>query len=123
MTVIKKKEGFKDQKAIILPYSIIHILEKDPLTAPIHITDIGYYPKAQCHFRERRHGCKQNVLIYCIEGKGWLSLGVRNLMFPLIIISLYPPRYHIPTEQMKRIHGQFTGFISKEPYRPRYRRN
>ncbi|MDP4175103.1 MAG: AraC family transcriptional regulator [Bacteroidota bacterium] len=73
MGIIRKKEGFNDQKAIVLPYSVIHILEKDPITAPIHITDIGYYPKAQYHFRERKHGCKQNILIYCVEGKGWFK--------------------------------------------------
>ncbi len=77
MTVIKKKEGFEGQKAIVLPHSVIHVLEKNPLTAPIHITDIGYYPRAQYHYRERQHGCKQHILIFCVGGNGWVKLNKR----------------------------------------------
>ena len=70
MVVIKKKEGFEGQKAIVLPHSIIHMLEKNPITAPIHITDIGYYPSAKYHYRERQHGCKQHILIFCVLRAG-----------------------------------------------------
>ena len=78
MAVIKKKEGFEGQKAIVLPHSVIRMLEKNPMTAPIHITDIGYYPRAQYHYRERQHGCKQHILIFCVGGKGWFKLNNRK---------------------------------------------
>ena len=78
MAVIKKKEGFEGQRAIVLPHSVIHMLEKNPITAPIHITDIGYYPRAQYHYRERQHGCKQHILIFCVGGKGWFKLNNRK---------------------------------------------
>ncbi len=78
MAVIKKKEGFEGQKAIVLPHSVIRMLEKNPVTAPIHITDIGFYPWAQYHYRERQHGCKQHILIFCVGGKGWFKLDNRK---------------------------------------------
>jgi AraC family transcriptional regulator, arabinose operon regulatory protein len=37
----------------------------------LNITDIGYYPKAWHHFRERKEPISQYVFIYCIEGSGW----------------------------------------------------
>lgn len=73
---IRKKEGFEGQRAIVLPRKIIYqYCGNDPLLAGVHITDIGYYPKAKFHFRERLHGIDQHIIIYCIEGKGWTEIG------------------------------------------------
>jgi AraC-like DNA-binding protein len=69
--MIKKKEGFDGQRAIVLPRKIIaKFCHHHPLPGGIYITDIGYYPKAQYHFRQRLHGSDQHILIYCLEGKG-----------------------------------------------------
>lgn len=71
----RKKEGFQGQKAIVMPRKIIaEQCEKNSIIAGLHITDIGYYPKAKFHYRERQHGSDQHILIYCIEGKGWVEL-------------------------------------------------
>ena len=43
------------------------------ITSAMHITHIGYYPKAKHHFRERIDGSDQNILIYCESGKGWIK--------------------------------------------------
>lgn len=71
LAMIRRKEGFTGERAIVLPRSILQEMEADPLSSVLYITDIGYYPKAQFHFRERRQPISQYVLIYCIEGKGW----------------------------------------------------
>lgn len=71
--MLKKKEGFKDQKAIILPHLIQKSLTTNPLTKLLFITDIGYYPQAQYHFRERGNGSEQHILIFCTNGKGWIE--------------------------------------------------
>ena len=42
----------------------------NPVIESLYITDIGYYPKAQYHYRQRAHGSEQHILIYCVEGKG-----------------------------------------------------
>ncbi len=68
---VKKKDGFKGQKAIVLPRQVIQACQGQQLLSNLYITDIGYYPKAAFHFRERDHGCNQHILIYCMGGKGW----------------------------------------------------
>lgn len=73
--MIKRKDGFSGERALVLPQSIIQEMEKDPLSAILHITDIGYYPKAWHHFRERIEPIAQYVFIYCMEGSGWYKLG------------------------------------------------
>jgi len=73
---IRKKEGFQGQRAIIIPKRIISTqCEKNEIISPLYITDIGYYPKAKFHYRERSQGADQHILIYCIEGKGTVKIG------------------------------------------------
>lgn len=69
------KDGFRGERAIVLPRMIIEQMESDPLTAALHITDMGYYPHASHHYRSRPEGISQYVLLYCIDGSGWFSTG------------------------------------------------
>lgn len=74
MSSIRKKEGFKGQRAIVLPKKIISVqCASNAIINEAYITDIGYYPKAVNHYRRRAHGIDQNILIYCVEGSGWLE--------------------------------------------------
>jgi AraC-like DNA-binding protein len=69
--MLRKKEGFAGQRAVVLPRKILTgFCMNNPLIEWLYITDIGYYPKAQYHFRQRVHGSEQHILIYCVEGKG-----------------------------------------------------
>ena len=47
------KDGFTGERSIVLPQMIVEMEERDPLVSSLYITDIGYYPKASHHFRER----------------------------------------------------------------------
>jgi len=40
----------------------------------LYITDIGYYPKARHHFRKRKSGADQHILIYCSKGRGRVEI-------------------------------------------------
>lgn len=71
----KRKDGFTGQRALILPSNIVQEMESDPVLSTLHVTDIGYYPKAKFHFRERGVPIMQYVLIYCVDGKGWCKIG------------------------------------------------
>jgi len=71
---LKLKDGFTGERSIVLPRMVIEMEEKDPLVSSLIITDIGYYPNAKYHFIERKEPINQNVLIYCVEGKGWFQL-------------------------------------------------
>lgn len=70
-----KTEGFLGQKMIVLPYSAEEDIRKNPIVGSLYATDIGYYPYARNHDRERKTGCTQYILIYCMEGQGWIYLG------------------------------------------------
>ena len=74
MQVIRKREGFEGQRAIVLPKKIIEVCANTPPVNSMFVTDIGFYPNAAFHYRERPSGISQNILIYCIEGKGWLEV-------------------------------------------------
>lgn len=70
----KIKEGFEGQVACILPQSKRKFCAAHTFCKKLYITDIGYYPNAAFHNRERKHGCQQYVLIYCSKGEGWYSI-------------------------------------------------
>jgi len=77
---IRKRQGFKGQKLIVLPKKIAtEFLTRDPVTRQIYITDIGYYPKAAFHYVERPAGIGQHIIIYCIEGTGWIELDRKRI--------------------------------------------
>jgi hypothetical protein len=66
-------EGFKGERAIILPYNIRDLLAKNPITEQLYVTHIGYYPFAKYHYRKREKGTNQCILIYCEKGSGWIE--------------------------------------------------
>ena len=86
----KLKDGFKGERSIILPPFVVEELRKETLSKELFITDIGYYPRAKFHFRERTaKEARQYILIYCVEGEGWLSLNnqkhiVRQFQFLIL---------------------------------------
>ena len=71
---MKIKEGFSGERSIILPKAILGTVEADPLASLLYITDIGYYPHAEHHYRCRTEPIEQYVFSYCIDGKGWYEV-------------------------------------------------
>ncbi len=68
----KIAEGFKGEKAIVTPYNVRHLQMENEITRQLFVSHIGYYPKAKFHFRERKEGTNENIIIYCEDGKGWI---------------------------------------------------
>jgi AraC-like DNA-binding protein len=67
----KRRDGFTGEKLISIPPKVLKdAKEKNPELYFIYVTQIGYFPKASFHYRERRKGCEDNILIYCVQGKG-----------------------------------------------------
>jgi AraC-like DNA-binding protein len=76
----RKRQGFEGQKLIVVPKKIATgFLMKDAITKQIYITDIGYYPKANNHYIERPHGINQHIIIYCVEGRGWVTINKQKM--------------------------------------------
>ena len=71
---MKIKSGFTGERALVLPRVILKMMEFDALLSVLHITDMGYYPCAQHHFRKREEPIEQYVFIYCVSGEGWYEL-------------------------------------------------
>ena len=71
---MKKKDGFPGQISFVIPERILALVNTNPLIADLHITDIGYYPQAHHHFRERPNGSDQLILIYCVGGQGEIRI-------------------------------------------------
>lgn len=69
------KDGFSGERSIVLPQMIVDMEREDPLASSLYVTDIGYYPHAGGHRRERTAPIGQHVLIYCTDGAGWYSVG------------------------------------------------
>ncbi|MCC6290443.1 MAG: AraC family transcriptional regulator [Chitinophagaceae bacterium] len=76
----RKKDGFYAQKSIVLPKPVIEQCEQSTITGALHITDIGFYPKAAFHYRQREHGSPQNILIYCVDGEGWAQVKKQKIL-------------------------------------------
>jgi AraC-like DNA-binding protein len=70
-SLYKRRDGFQGEKLISLPQRVLKdVLRRTPALFQLFITHIGYFPKASAHYRERRKGCEDNILIYCLHGKG-----------------------------------------------------
>lgn len=73
---VKRRDGFIGEKLINVSLPVLKDLgAKNPALFGVYITQIGYFPKASYHYRERRKGCEDNILIYCLQGKGHYILG------------------------------------------------
>ena len=68
------KDGFTGERSIVLPPVVQEMMQEDPMISMLHITDIGYYPKAEFHYRERNEPIDQYVFIYVVDGAGWFRL-------------------------------------------------
>lgn len=70
-----KKDGFSNQRSIVVPRSVQEMQATNELTRLLYVTDIGYYPNAVGHYRTRSEGSPpQHILIHCVDGEGWFSI-------------------------------------------------
>src|SRR5690606_33331522 len=71
---IKRKEGFREQQLVVLPEYMQKELAETELTRHLYISDIGFFPHAQHHYRERSAGADAHIFIYCINGEGVVAI-------------------------------------------------
>ncbi|MEZ4808975.1 MAG: AraC family transcriptional regulator [Allomuricauda sp.] len=87
---MRKKDDFEGQKLLVLPKKIREELEKNPLTNYLYVTDIGYFPNGKHHYRERKNGCPEHILIYCAEGSGWINVDKKRQTLSKNKFSIIP---------------------------------
>jgi AraC-like DNA-binding protein len=75
----KRRDGFEGEKLISLPDSVWkNALKSNYFLGQLFVKHIGYFPNAASHYRDRRTGCPDNILIYCLKGKGWFEIKDRR---------------------------------------------
>lgn len=74
-----------------MPEKIIRALQENPLTLPLYLTAIGFFPKAKNHFRERKAGSADYILLYCIDGAGIIDINNRRHTLMPNSLFIIPP--------------------------------
>ena len=69
-----KRDGFRGEKMIVLPTESFQDYVEHPLVRRLYLTDVGIFPRAEYHFRERKDGIEQYIYIYCMEGSGTIEV-------------------------------------------------
>jgi AraC-like DNA-binding protein len=64
---------------------------RDPLLTGILPTDVGFFPRAQGHLRERPAGVDQAIFIYCTRGAGWCETEGRRHTVEARELLVVPP--------------------------------
>ncbi|RYY61882.1 MAG: AraC family transcriptional regulator [Chitinophagaceae bacterium] len=91
--------------------------KSNAVMSTLYITDIGYYPKARHHYRERKHGADQHILIYCSKGGGRVE--IRDTVYQveaeefIFIPAKTPHAYQANDDDPWTIHWvHFTGSVA-----------
>ncbi len=97
MSALHKADGFEGQKLLVLPEQQLEAMAGHPLIEPLFVTDIGFFPHAQGHYRERPGGCEAAIFIYCVEGEGWAILNGQQIQIPaqtLLVVPAHTPHVY-----------------------------
>ncbi len=78
MSRTEKREGFQGQIQYVIPRPVLSSTAQHILVSGLYPTDIGWYPQAKQHYRERKGGAEQNILIVCTAGQGWFEIDGRR---------------------------------------------
>ncbi len=73
-----KTDSFFGDRSVVMAKKQLKTIRSNPLIGGLYISDIGFYPHARTHYRKRKTGINENILIYCIDGAGSIQIG-RNV--------------------------------------------
>lgn len=108
--MLKIKNGFSGERSLVLPKMVTDMMKADPIASILYVTDIGYYPKAENHYRERKEPIGQYVFIYCIDGFGSYDVNGKHYEYHLTNTSYFLPGNHTRIRLTPRSHGPYTGY-------------
>ncbi|MDR3338217.1 MAG: AraC family transcriptional regulator [Treponema sp.] len=97
MDGIQKADGFQNEYLFVLSDDMLERLTKNDLFRFLLVTDIGYFPKARYHFRQRPEGCPTSILLCCSAGSGFYSVNgeARQKLSAGHIIMIPPNTPHV----------------------------
>jgi AraC-like DNA-binding protein len=68
------RRDFPDMRSVELPARIIRESLQQPILRELLVTRIGYHSRTIGHYIPRPEGSLDHVLIFCVEGNGWLRV-------------------------------------------------
>ncbi len=74
MATLRLKDGFAGEIMYVVPRPILEKARAHPLVNALTPTDIGWFPAARYHYRERPAGAPEHILIYCAKGRGFCEI-------------------------------------------------
>lgn len=74
----KIRDGFQGEKLISIPFPILKKVIPRMIPDLPYLTHIGYFPNAFYHYRLRKYGCEDDILFYCLKGKGYYKIDSRK---------------------------------------------
>jgi AraC-like DNA-binding protein len=78
MSSLKLREGFAGQDMFVIPRPVLARARRHPLVRSVYPTDIGWFPSAAHHYRDRPEGVGQDHLMMCIAGHGYAKIDGRE---------------------------------------------
>lgn len=66
-----RPDGFEGQIKKVIPRSILKKVAHHPLVSDLYVTDMGWYPRAEGHYRIRPQGANEWILIFSVNGDGF----------------------------------------------------
>lgn len=73
MFKIVYQDGYIGRRIHFFPKAIKDQLIEDQFTSQLHVVGIGHYPHSLYHYMDRPQGCDEYILIYCVDGKGFIK--------------------------------------------------
>lgn len=71
---LKLREGFAGQDMFVIPRPVLAGARQHPLLRSVYPTDIGWFPHAAHHYRDRPLGARQDHLMMCVGGHGFVEI-------------------------------------------------
>lgn len=70
-----REDGFRGERMIVLPIETFSEYMENPLVKRMYLTDVGFFPKADHHYMNRKEGIEEYIFLYCMEGEGtiWVN--------------------------------------------------
>ena len=88
------KEGFKNERLLSLPDSVLRQYESHAMVRPLYLRKIGFFPRVKYHFVQKPEGTDYAMLIYCTAGRGWCEVDGRRYDLCTNSYIILPP--HVP---------------------------
>ena len=74
MTQLQLREGFAGQDMFMIPRPVLARARQHPLIRSVYPTDVGWFPTAGHHYRDRPNGARQDHLMMCVGGHGYVEI-------------------------------------------------